>query len=731
MTAGEGNIKFYDRWLPALGPGRYVARVTPELRAGSADKQDDELDPLDAAHQPERWFRVDAPRFALAGDESYSCFPAPGAKGNFDGVLPHIVFDRRTLPWERAIKKDQRPGEDTSRWPWLGLILLGDGDGPDLPEPAIGTLGNIVEAPGDLIGPDLALAPHETTSDPCRMLDLPVNLFCKVMPWARDLEYLAHVREVSTNGKETWSLLKDGTFSVIVGNRMPETLEPGTSGKDWGIRNTVHLVSLEGWAAFFDSCPSADAPHPWARAHAGRTCRVVVLATWRFYCQGHGSFAGLMTRLDDCGPLTFPGPTSALGKPAVAALQQGFTPIEHRFRTGETGLSWYRGPLSPVQRTLPESYPHLASADAALVLDPVTGMFNASYAAAWELGRLLALQDQAFCQALVAYRAAFGAWLRQTNTRAIEKEMPAEDHKRLLAMWPNSMAVDMPARFEAILEDGNYVRIAGPRPAEETPLPDVPVTLKTWLGEALLLYGVPFKYLVPHEMMLRRNSIRFFHLDPDWIEALLQGACSVGRDSRADALVDEVLRERFFKISCRSAEALRADAKEKAEDRRQRRETETRKQIALNWPLSGFLLRSDAVGEWVGLESAARDAEGQVLDILRKDRLAPDLLLCIVNGRIADLEIRQPPEAIHFGVNRTGMTKEESQTRGAPVFETVQRDAWKSVPVPLRGDSRVIRIGELANGLAGVNGQSGEFAVRMIGSPARVTFTLSSEGGTQ
>jgi hypothetical protein len=51
-----------------------------------------------------------------------------------------------------------------------------------------------------------------------------------------------------------------------------------------------------------------------------------------------------------------------------------------------------------------ETYPFLPSADAALRYNYNTGMLDASYAAAWQLGRMLALQNQQFAQALYRYR---------------------------------------------------------------------------------------------------------------------------------------------------------------------------------------------------------------------------------------------------------------------------------------------------------------------------------------
>ena len=64
------------------------------------------------------------------------------------------------------------------------------------------------------------------------------------------------------------------------------------------------------------------------------------------------------------------------------------------------------------------SYKDISCADAALRYDSTTGMLDASYAAAWQLGRLLALQDQAFAQALYRFRTDYQRWIRQHEHRS-------------------------------------------------------------------------------------------------------------------------------------------------------------------------------------------------------------------------------------------------------------------------------------------------------------------------
>ena len=151
----------------------------------------------------------------------------------------------------------------------------------------------------------------------------------------------------------------------------------------------------------------------------------------------------------------------------------------------------------------------------------------------------------------------------------------------------------------------------------------------------MLLYGVPFHYLVPDEEMLPAESIRFFYLNPEWINCLLQGACSVGRTSHTDELADQLLRARFFEVSEKLAFKLRSSAKQAADRRRDATEATKRTvpgappdahpDAILHWPLSGYLLRSAAVESWIGLEARATgvDSAGNVLGALQDPAYGP------------------------------------------------------------------------------------------------------------
>lgn len=209
--------------------------------------------------------------------------------------------------------------------------------------------------------------------------------------------------------------------------------------------------------------------------------------------------------------------------------------------------------------------------------------------------------------------------------------------------------------------------------------------VSSWLGRLVLLYGVPFHYLIPEEAMLPgggdqiKGSLRFFFLDPIWIQYLVQGACSIGGNGYGDFIIDHALNQWVQPNTPDQTNPV----KQKAVSTRDRLRLEhegvelPESNAGLDWPLTGFLLRSPVVEGWRGLEimaykklSAAErekcpreNLTEEQKSRLEKDHLAPlnplrieqlsrDVMLGIFNGIIAELVIRQPQEGLHFGVTR-------------------------------------------------------------------------------
>ena len=140
--------------------------------------------------------------------------------------------------------------------------------------------------------------------------------------------------------------------------------------------------------------------------------------------------------------------------------------------------------------------------------------------------------------------------------------------------------------------------------------PGIPEEVTAWLGRLVLLYGVPFNYLIPDEKMLPEESLRFFFLDPIWMQALVQGACSIGSNGYGDRIIDTAMNE-WMQPNQPDEKSQASLANKKAAGVRDqlRRQYEDiplpAEDACLDWPLTGFLLRSAVVEGWRGLEVMA------------------------------------------------------------------------------------------------------------------------------
>ncbi|HYP08226.1 MAG TPA: hypothetical protein VER03_18475, partial [Bryobacteraceae bacterium] len=161
----------------------------------------------------------------------------------------------------------------------------------------------------------------------------------------------------------------------------------------------------------------------------------------------------------------------------------------------------------------------------------------------------------------------------------------------------------------------------------------LPPDIAGWLSRLKLLAGIPINYLVPDEGMLPPESIRFFYVDMNWVDAAMDGAFSIGRNltSAADAAkmnldraVSPMLDQQATAATARvRAAAFGVPAPE----------------VSLN-VVSGFLLRSSVVLSCPGIGVYAYDPANNPLTLLRFERLGPtsDTLICLADGDIAQAD---------------------------------------------------------------------------------------------
>ena len=761
------KVRFVQYALPGLSDGNYALVASQSVGSKSA------IIPS-TTYPHESRFAVLGPRFALNPGELVCRFPPPDSLGEFSNVLPHVVLSLAALPWERS--PDVGTGAEAA---WLGVVLFdADDPAPARVEKSLLDLLPTTEKtesgePGLLPEgyyfppfplregtkfPELDLG--ESWSDRCFVVDVPVALFNKLMPTADDLGWLAQVREIELMNKSETYLRKLRMTSAeppvaqvaeVVGNRFAQA----------GKLSTAHLVSLEQLG------PVLPGPEGQSKLPDGTTTvRLVSLSGWTYTAASQNyTFAGLLMNVNRPGGVftqdTLEVPFRETGRPAdpvvANASKMGLAAFDHTTRLGDRTVSWFHGPFVPYNAQTSVPFPGDV-ADQFTRYNPDSGMFDMSYSAAWQLGRLMGLQSNSFSTALYNWKR--GA--TRAVIQSVERQFLNMDYQKLVALLHQSLsnytkapanaapraapaqtvatpkAVARPGRLAAVRAALNDPGTVADILTQDGP-PDVPDAVTNFLARLRLLYGLPFNYLVPDERMLPPESLRFFYVDSAWVDCLLEGAFSIGNATSGDAAVGQAL-------------AAHANARANAAARGIRRSLLKMPVAtdALVTPLAnptGFLLRSQVVTGWPGMEVRAYDASGTLLDHLRLEQVGPGVLLGIFHGVVQKLVLNEQPEALHFGVDEDIDDPTPEKFTKSFRYITAQGSNQPGMPVPVgvakpisvpgytrASESSVLQVDGIANAMQAELKQTqvydgsftaAEFALEMIEGVARVTFQFS------
>ncbi|MFF4407836.1 hypothetical protein [Streptomyces sp. NPDC001404] len=754
------NVQFVDSLVPQLTAGRYTLTAQQSLtKDGNRVDTDNYLD-TKLTQQVE----VRAPRFTVQPEWIHGAYPPPGATGLYDDVLPHVTLDRATLPWER----DEATAKDRTRLPWLALLVLGEGELPVTDPHCLGqTDARTVD---QLTGTEdgVLLPPFDQHADPltdddkqqvCRTVKVPRTVFRSIAPTQDELSFLTHVRRVNEQHQHASpgdDLIQIGDYAVVVGNRLP-------SAK--GGRYVAHLVSLEGWLPYL---PGGSKETEGTE----QDVRLISLWSWAFETiPDHApGFAALTehfvdTEGEDGSALLLRVPLPA-GRPLSGADQQevadrlgkGYLPVSCRTESGRSTFGWYRGPLIPQPAQPQSDRKRRRCATEALIHLQQYGVFDVSLATAFTAGRGVALADHQFGAALLRLRgkvqraveknsrpAATGARERiehlatnglaghlgellTTPARAQEQTAAAPVQRPGVTLAPAATALPATAglTMERLRADTElHARLT----TDGTPLVDPHDDDLALVRNRLLglrnLTGVPFAHLVPDTRMLPAESLRFFYVDPDWTATLLDGALSVGLAHTFDLTSDELV---FGPEGQAPLPPFSAS-------------------------VTGLLLRSQLVSGWPALEvrpyanPTATDGE-TVLPVLRREALADDVLLVLVEGVPGRVELAEPQQGVHFGIDEPaeggsdnpvddGIIRLRSLT-GADIGKELdpKQHPFPATPglddyLRAAGDT-VLNVTKLAGGLANALGITdrpltpSEFAIQMINAAQRRTFTTAA-----
>ncbi|MET8298752.1 hypothetical protein ABZW02_32610 [Streptomyces sp. NPDC005180] len=717
------RTRFFDHRIPALYAGRYS--ITTEQS----------ITDLSGSSLPTRTQRFDVrgPRFAVAGSDIHACYPLPGSVGLYSQVLPHITLQTPGVPWLRQLA-GQEPDV-----PWLALLVfregelpgdpkaIGEADASTVQELLAGRLDNGWELPGR--GP--SIDPEHLFADEvelvCRSILVPKDLFTAVAPLPTEMAMLAHVREggpPDATRAATPAPDEEELKAVVVANRFPDVA---------GGMHVAHLVSFDGHEGLLG--PGGSVP--------AEGVRLVSVWSWVFESEPDSGigFGDLAKRIAaDPDPVLrlrpeAPSNPDAAQREALERIATGSTALPQRLASGERTAGFYRGPLTAAPaRPLPELADgvRLESADSALVYLETYGVYDTGYASAFTLGRALALADSEFRTHLLAWRKA----ARSATRRLVAH--PDLAGRSITAATASLLTRDLAREaFDKLLTDSGGVRLAralgeagaevaaghrrapGARTSRSAVLTAAslhttlarsevrevlraatateldPVT--EWLDELVTLHRVPFEHLVPDPRMLPSESIRFFHVDPGWIRAAVDGALSIGVGHTVDADLNELAR------GVRKA------------------------------PECGVLLHSDIVEGWPEAVYAAFRS-GAAVEPVRTAHYGAHVLMLLYPAAIDTFAMAEPPQGLHFGFGDLG-TIELRKISGPDVGKRIddfpedaeddrfgrflRADGYDVLNVAGQGDALLPALA-LAHNVSELS--SAQFTLQMVKAPQLQTF---------
>ncbi|MFE9220206.1 hypothetical protein ACFYN3_28135 [Streptomyces lavendulae] len=706
-------LRFQDNREPAINAGLYRIRASQTLPGvDTGDYLPTEDAPVGDV------FEVRAPQFALADELVHAAHPVAESRSDYSTTLAHVTLTDPLLPWMRRLDESGSTTSEEAEEPWLALLLFAEGELPGDPD---ATATTVTMTAQELLAPAEgvrrpSIDPDQIEGDPtapCQAIEIPGDVFATVVPRTDELRHLIHVRDVRTDRGLRGETLAEGTFSIVVTNRLPD--------RERETRYAAHLVALEGCRSILDDADAGELT-------ADVRIRLAALHSWSFISSPDlaGGFPGRVQNLlfDESGTdrdLLLRVPTPPADPPPGAdhdaytaardRLASGHVSLAYGLETGERTYAWYRGPFTaePAQPLPAPPAAGWTSAAQLTAYEQAWGLFDTGWGAAWTLGRALALADADFAAMLTAWHAkarAQASVLAQRLT-AVGLDFPGhgDPQPRSLTHRPFGTL------FEELAADGSVSRllrasthpegaggIPSPEPFPRTPtagrlgtgrstspssllgapppllraalierLSEDAVPISAWLQRLRLMQDIPFAALVPDERALPVESLRLFYVDPGWVTALVSGATGIAITGETDAALARI-----------AAPWAAPDGNEEEQPT----------------PRAGLLIRSALVQECPGLLVRPYQNHGDdrtPITVLRQDTLGPDVLLVLFEDVPDEIELSEPPEGLSFGVDLqqfelTLTYKRVVNLRNLDDPETGRQILGESFPSPLGND---------------------------------------------
>jgi hypothetical protein len=499
-------------------------------------------------------------------------------------------------------------------------------------------------------------------------------------PDINQYKYLSHVRKINTQGMAIAGHEDFGIFSVVVSNRCGPLNNPTAANI------SVHLVSIEGiedmsWPGAGKDYVGLCSLHSWT---------YTVLPPGQLNVKD--AFEGLGNTLNVLRPSedvfkTLKDSTDKVTSRLGTRIKDGYSLVRYRVQTGEKTVALFRGPFTPTRVRVNDQFDKCSNSGQDFqIVDKEVALMDISYSVAWQIGRTLALGDRAFVASLSRLRSAIrkramkdskveavkntGSSVNSYRSRedvlsslrdTIEKLeqiqnptppdsdgdgdnefIPGGAKKR----WyrPQLSKKEYPKLgFASKLVQDEYLEKAidavrelskakDKKMYDETndPLSTDWMVVLSWIVDRMFLDRVPAHYLISDPSHLPPEALRFFYIDPNWVDAMVDGALSLANHMGQDmdrAAIKWGINQFLMHIP----------------------EHQThRPQI----PTYGFYLRSDLVTMYPDLRVTTKGAVTDRAPLLRHDIVADGVMLglldCVPGTDLKELIFTQPPHQQRF-----------------------------------------------------------------------------------
>ncbi|KAF2657049.1 hypothetical protein K491DRAFT_677543 [Lophiostoma macrostomum CBS 122681] len=723
---------------------KYISHFTPPIEAGQYNAQFTQY--VEEAGQKDPYklystqlFQVQGPQFSIdPGVDVHSVFPAPG-HSEYTNTLAHVVFNDPLMPWERDMGESE---DKTNRLPWLAVLsftedelqipkgdqdrLFAEGKVKQVQDYAFATTINDLAGLASISSPLKSLQiDGGTKAQPINAILLRKELFRSLFsdqdsPDVRKVNlsrysYLAHAQTLQGQVVDVAQAADlEKSHSIIISHR------PGPATITEPASVVTHIVSLEGLAAVDVSDENKNEYFALVSLHSWMWMALPMQHDISNTISSVGQTIQPLRMTDTFLKTLLHSSESPTGdttsKWLYDRLADGYSLGDHLDLSAKASDALFCGPLTATYPFRKASIQPFTSYSATLkILDEDTSIVDFSYQAAWELGRILAIQDYTFLVSLLRLRGYLHsrASLRTRETldnnfmkmesyfdilpdalddiAAAHEPSAAGDASavsRWFAGWDKvtqspqgdgwaagvtdtvlfqekvaSIAETIAAAMQHRKNDATATNNAADAPTSAENIAYDLENIMIWLSTILRTEKIPVNWLVHDPESLPRECLRTFFVDPLWLECVVDGALSHANHLQSD---DDVIK-REIKILLN--EYLCKPQGESSAN-------------ALRLPKWGFLLRSVVVSSQSALkiELAVQKTGDTVRSgVLSVKRLSEDVLMCLLD--------QIPGQDDTFALTITQPSHQQGFALGDHLDET--KISWQLQNVPQKTGVRV------------------------------------------